>query len=40
MILHGDEFRVAMFLGDELHLGELGGPHAGGADVADFSGFD
>ena len=39
MILHADEFRPAVLLGDELHAGELGGPHAGGADVADFTGL-
>ena len=40
MILHADELDPAVFLGTALHHDELIGPHAGGADVADFSGFD
>ena len=39
-VLHAYEFRPVVFLGDELQAGELVGPHAGGADVVDFSGGD
>lgn len=40
MPLHADEFRPAVELGAVLHAGELGRPHARGANVADFPGED
>ena len=38
LVLHADELGPAILLSDELHACKLGCPHAGGADVADFSG--
>ena len=40
LVLHADELGPAVLLGDELEPGELGRPHAAGADVADLAGLD
>lgn len=40
LVLHGNEFGPAVLVGTGLHHGELVGPHAAGADVADFAAFD
>lgn len=37
LVLHGDEFGPAVLVGAGLHHGELVGPHAAGAEVADFA---
>jgi len=38
MALHGDKLGPAVLLGAELHLRELIGPHARGANVANLAG--
>jgi len=40
VILHTDELRPTVLLGDELESGELSAPHTGGADIAHFTAFD
>lgn len=40
VVLHGDEFGPPVLFGAVLHHHELEGPHAAGADVADFPRFD
>ena len=40
LVLHADELGPAVLLGDELEPGELGRPHAAGADVAHLAGLD
>ena len=40
MVLHRHELGPAVFLGRELHHGELVGPHGGCADVAHLAALD